>query len=140
MGSHAESRLRREQRRLHGQFLRNVRRLLRLIELPEKARLLREKGAPDAPSDAMIRETMRPLVERIEAARTELDRLAQAHDWRRQPRPKRRKSYKLGMLVRNGSPQERRQAGFRLLQRLRGLRSAEAARKRGRWNFEKVTP
>ena len=111
--------------------------LLRLIEPREKARLLREKGFADAPSDTMIREAMRPLVERIEATRTELDRLAVANDWRRRPRPKRRKSYKLGMLIRSGDPQQRREAGFRLLQRLRGLRSAEAARKRGRWNFEK---
>ena len=102
-----------------------------------KAFKLREKGLPDAPSDARIWEAMRPLVERIEATRTELDRLTHDGDWRRRPRPRRRKSYKLGMLVRCGSPEERRQAGFRLLQRLRGLLSAEAARKRGRWNFEK---
>ena len=102
-----------------------------------KAFKLREKGPPDAPSDRMIRKARHPVVERIESTRTELDRLAHANDWRRRPRPKRRKSYKLGMLVRCGSPEERRRAGFRLLQRLRGLRYAEAARKRGYWNFQK---
>ena len=80
MPSHHESRQRREQHRLHREFLRIMSELLRLIELREKARLLREKGFADAPSDTMIREAMRPLVERIEATRTELDRLAVAND------------------------------------------------------------
>ena len=67
MPSHQESRQRRQQERLHREFLTAVSELLRLIVLREKTRLLREKGAPDAPSDATIREAMRPLVERIEA-------------------------------------------------------------------------
>jgi hypothetical protein len=105
--------------------------LLKFVQLSGKARFLPPQSA------SIVLPTPLKLIERIQAARCELERLERACDWRRQPRPKRRKTYKLGMLVHCGSVEERREAGFRLLQRLRGLRSAEASRKRGRWNFEK---
>jgi hypothetical protein len=131
--SPCSKRLRRERlRRLH-EFRKMVLELLKFVQVSRKARSLRVQYAP------IVLPAPLKLIERIQAARCELERLEQACDWRRQPRPKRRKTYQLGLLIRCGTPEERRHAGFRLLQRERGLRSAEAARKRGYWNFDNAT-